>query len=425
MQVKNFKTLLVSLIGLSIYGVSLTHASDFNELVDDCVTFNLDTSCQEPPKQVIKPPQKKKAVIHHGNYIKDELLIVYPKSETSNLEKITQRYNLKTTSKVLLSSVNTGLLVAKTNGQDPLSLSKTVNQQEKNIKASTNNIYKLATTTFQKAYSLFETGVNTVHKTTKGQGVSVCMIDTPVDIFHPSFTHSRIETIDLIEYDPNNLDMMAHGTSVAGVLVSQNDLIGVAPKAKLLAISAFSTSKHRPFSLQGSSANIAKAINICINNRVDVINLSFTGNRDSLIEPLIEKAISKGIVVVAAGGNGGHWGSTIYPALIPGVLAVTAVDDNKQLFSMADKGRFIDYSAPGVNILTLAPSGKYTLATGTSLSSAHLSGIVALLLSEQRRIPIDKTLKQTAVDLGKPGRDQEYGEGLVSANRALATLKIR
>ena len=90
---------------------------------------------------------------------------------------------------------------------------------------------------------------------------------------------------------------------------------------------------------------------------------------------------------------------------------------------MADKGSFIDYAAPGVNILTTAPGGSYTIATGTSLSSAHLSGIIALLLSQKRNQSIDAALTETAVDLGKPGRDQEFGEGLVSASRALAILK--
>jgi len=90
---------------------------------------------------------------------------------------------------------------------------------------------------------------------------------------------------------------------------------------------------------------------------------------------------------------------------------------------MEDKGRFIDYAAPGVNILTIAPGGKYKLATGTSISSAHVSGVAALLLSRKGNKNINNVLKQTAIDLGKPGRDQEYGDGLISASRALAIIK--
>ena len=141
---------------------------------------------------------------------------------------------------------------------------------------------------------------------------------------------------------------------------------------------------------------------------------------------MVNQALKNGIIVVTASGNGGHTGSTIYPALIPGVVTATAVDSNKKLYRLANKGRFIDYAAPGVNILTIAPQGKYSVSTGTSLSSAHISAVIALLLSESKSlnaaIPVVKTLTDTAIDLGAPGRDQEYGYGLISASRALTRI---
>jgi len=99
------------------------------------------------------------------------------------------------------------------------------------------------------------------------------------------------------------------------------------------------------------------------------------------------------------------------------------VDENKHLYSMANKGRFIDYSAPGVNVLTVAPKGKYTISTGTSLSTAHVTGIVALLLSIRKNIHVEQVLTSTALDLGDPGRDQEFGEGLINVSRALSQTK--
>jgi len=388
----------------------------------DCTRYDFGLSCifGVKPKKVVVPPPPKRT-----NYIKDEVVLLYPSDSNINIKAITKKYNLKPTEKVILASVKTGMVVAKTQGQDSLDLSKIINKKEKEVTSGTNNTFKPAITSYREAYSLQETGVNLVHETTKGKGITICMVDTPVDIFHPSLSDALIETLDIVDYDPKDTDTMLHGTSVAGVLVSQNKHIGIAPKAKLFAIGAFNTTKKRPHILQGSSSDIAKAIDSCIRHKADVINLSFTGGRDALIKKVIDKAIQKGIIVVAAGGNGGHWGSTIYPALIPGVLATTAVDENKKLYKMADKGQFIDYSAPGVNILTIAPNGKYKVASGTSLASAHLSGISALLLSQGRRSSlIDKTLTETATDLGKPGRDQEFGEGLISASRALAIIKM-
>ena len=357
------------------------------------------------------------------NFVKDEVVLLYPSDQGGSINNITKKYGLETSSKVILSSVNTGMLVAKTKGQNPLSLSKKINQKEKSVEAATNNVFKTAATTFSNAYSMYETGVRFVHETTKGKGVTICMVDTPIDIFHPSLANAFIETLDLFDFDEKNLESMLHGTTVAGVLVSQNKHIGIAPKAKLYAVGAFKAEKSQPSNLKGTSSDVAKALDACIQHDVDVINLSFTGGKDSLVERMVNKAINKGIVVVAAAGNGGKWGSTIYPALIPGVLTATAVDKNKKLFDMADKGRFIDYAAPGVNILTIAPGGKYKLATGTSISSAHVSGVAALLLSRKGNENINNVLKQTAIDLGKPGRDQEYGDGLISASRALAIIK--
>jgi len=357
------------------------------------------------------------------NFVKDEIVLLYPSDKSYEANNIAKKYGLEANSKVVLSSVNTGMLVANTKGKNPLHLSKNINKKEKSVEATTNNVFKTAATTFRNAYSMYETGVRFVHATTKGKGVTICMVDTPIDIFHPSLSNAFIETLDLFDVDESNPNSMLHGTTVAGVLISQNKHIGIAPKAKLYSIGAFKADKSAPNNLKGSSSDVAKALDACIKQNVDVINLSFTGGKDFLVEKMVNKAIQQGIVVVAAAGNGGRTGSTIYPALIPGVLTATAVDENKKLFNMADKGQFIDYAAPGVNILTIAPGGKYKLATGTSISTAHVSGVAALLLSQKGNKNINNVLKQTAVDLGKPGRDQEYGDGLISASRALAIIK--
>lgn len=409
------KKFLISIILFTLFNSASSFERDDELFEEDCDTFNFDAACRPEPAP---PPAR-------TNFIKDQIVLLYESNKGAGVKDLTKRYNLRTISQNVLSSVATGMVVAKTNGQNPLVLSKAINKKEKDVEASTNNAFTPAITSFKDAYSMVDTGVRSVHATTKGNGITICMVDTPIDIFHPSLSDALIETSEMVDFNPDDYDTMMHGTSVAGVLVSQNQHIGIAPKAKLFAISAFTTTKARPHILQGSSSNIAKAIDSCIQHDVDVINLSFTGGRDALVEKLVNKAIDKGIIVVAAGGNGGHWGSTIYPAVIPGVLATTAVDQDKQLYSLADKGTFIDYAAPGVNVLTIAPQGKYKLASGTSISSAHLSGIVALLLSQKKSKSIEKTLTETAIDLGKPGRDQEFGEGLVSASRALATIRNR
>ena len=401
----------------------------FSPLEEDCYVFNTNPSCRPKPVPKIVKPKPVKKVFVRSNFNKDEIVLLYPVGSENDAQKVANQYGLKTIEKVKLASIKTGMLLANTGGKSPLKLSKRINKAEKNIEATTNNSFSLSSVSVQQAskqginYSMNATGVDSVHKTTKGKGIKICMVDTPIDIYHSSFAQARIDTLDFTEYTPDTTESLLHGTLVAGIIISQNKHIGISPKAHLLSVGAFGYSKKAPHRLQGSSSDIAKAINSCIEYKADIINLSFTGGRDSLLEKVVKKALEKGIVVVAAAGNGGHWGSTVYPALIPGVLVATATDRNRKLYQMANRGSFVDIAAPGVNVLTLAPGDKYDLASGTSISTAHVTGIVALLLSERRADTITKTLTDSALDLGKPGRDQEFGEGLISASRALKIIK--
>ena len=141
-------------------------------------------------------------------------MFILTNQQTSNDQKsvidVTRKYRLKTKSKVTLSSVKLGMVLADTNGKSPLELVENISRQEKKVAASTNNIFKPAALDVSKqssadAYALIETGVSTAHKTTKGAGTLICMVDTPVDIFHPSLAHAFINTLDLIDFNPNNL----------------------------------------------------------------------------------------------------------------------------------------------------------------------------------------------------------------------------
>ena len=103
---------------------------------------------------------------------------------------------------------------------------------------------------------------------------------------------------------------------------------------------------------------------------VQVLNLSFAGGADPIVDKLVQAAIQKGIIVVASAGNGGPGAQPAYPAALPGVIAVTAVDKGESVFKRANRGDYIDLSAPGVGILTTAPRGAYQVSSGTSLATA-------------------------------------------------------
>ena len=382
-----------------------------------------------PPMTVVLPPnapaKKKPKVIppppKRNDFVKDELLLIYDFGmDVESVKAITKKYNLIRKDGMAIKSVRKSVVIADTQGQDVLELKDKINKAQKAFEAATNNFFIPAASRKSKlGYPLEQTGIGRARTISRGKGVLIGMVDTPVDLSHSALRGSSIEQISLV--DPQTIESKYHGTSIAGVLVSKHPQIGVAPDAKLLSVSAFSSRPGHPNALRGKSTDIVKAIEKCIERKVDILNLSFTGGRDTFVATIVKQAIKQGITVVAAGGNQGHVNSSVYPAVINGVVGVTAIDRLQRRYPKADMGRFIDIAAPGVDILTLAPQGKYQRSTGTSMAAAHLSGVMALLKEYQRDYSPSQ-LNQTAIDLGRRGRDIEYGNGLVNASAALRQL---
>jgi subtilisin family serine protease len=142
---------------------------------------------------------------------------------------------------------------------------------------------------------------------------------------------------------------------------------------------------------------------------------------------MVEAAASKGIAVVSAAGNDGPTGKPSYPAAIDNVIAVTAVDAASQLYGRATHGGFIDVAAPGVDILSTGPGGRTQIFSGTSAATAFTTGAVALLLQRSKLTPADiaTLLRSTAKDLGQPGRDTQFGNGLIDVCRAIVRASGR
>ncbi|WP_020559092.1 S8 family serine peptidase [Thiofilum flexile] len=363
--------------------------------------------------------------IRPTHYVKDEVLLVYDRRVDGRAaEHLLKTYKLRPKNRALLASAGLNLITANTGGQDPLELKKAINYAQKSIKAQTNNYYytgsiptPLVTST---GYPFSLTGVEAAYPFTKGKGVKIGMVDTSVDIFHESLRGKDITWPDSMKNDPR---ASQHGTEIAGTIISNNPKVGIAPEASLYVAPAFGKSDNK-----GTAADIAKAIEDCIREKVDILNLSFAGERDELVDTMVEQALRNKIIVVASAGNNGPEAKPVYPAALPGVIAVTAIDNKEQIFSRANRGSYIDLAAPGVGIFTTAPQSSYKLATGTSIATAHVSGLIALLLSMKREGLLKKDftpdiLTKSAIDLGQNGRDNDYGYGLVNLNNALQKLK--
>lgn len=212
--------------------------------------------------------------------------------------------------------------------------------------------------------------VEETHRWATGRGVRVAVIDTGMDTQHPDLKQRVVGIRNFVDRDARSFNGDVHGTAVAGVIAAQSNngvgLVGVAPEADLVGLKACWQVDR------GASCNtftLAKALNFAIDQGVDVINLSLGGPPDPLLERLVVKAMERNILVVGAVSP--DW-PTGFPAGVDGVIAVA----NSSAMP-ANAARLV--SAPGSQVLSARPQREYDFFTGSSFSSAHVAGVVALV----------------------------------------------
>ena len=254
------------------------------------------------------------------------------------------------------------------------------------------------------------------HTVAHGANVTIAVIDSGVDVKHVELANSVAASFDALgsKEGPH-----LHGTGVAGAIASHSRLMGSAPAARILAIRAFGAASGVA---ESNSYVILKAMDYAVAHGAQIVNMSFAGPKDELIERAIVATAAKGIVMVAAAGNAGAKSPPLYPAANANVIAVSATDAQDKLFVASNRGSYIALAAPGVDIFLPAPDRKYQVTSGTSFSAAYVSGIAALMLERNPALKRDElraTLTKTARDLGSPGRDDLYGAGEADAFAAV------
>jgi subtilisin family serine protease len=158
------------------------------------------------------------------------------------------------------------------------------------------------------------------------------------------------------------------------------------------------------------------AIEALAERGVRVMNLSLSGPANTVLENAIEAAQAKGVVIIAAAGNNGAGAEPSYPAAYPEVIAVTAVDQDLNVYRRATQGGYVDLAAPGVKVWTASSQGSGVIRTGTSYAVPFVSAAAGLLLASNPELDpkvVQSRLEAHTRDLGKPGWDPTYGFGLI------------
>jgi hypothetical protein len=268
-------------------------------------------------------------------------------------------------------------------------------------------------------YALLKLRLPEAHTLAHGANVTVAVIDSGIDVRHPELANAIVDSFDALG---SREGPHVHGTGIAGAIVSHARLMGSAPAARILAIRAFGVA---PSGAASTSFVILKGLDYAAAHGAQIVNMSFAGPKDGLIERGIAAAAAKGILMVAAAGNGGPQSPPLYPAANPNVIAVSATDAQDRLFAASNRGSHIAIAAPGVDIFLPAPNEKYQMTSGTSFSAAYVSGLAALILERNPVLKPDQVraiLVKTARDLGSPGRDDLFGAGEADAFAAVSAV---
>jgi len=233
-----------------------------------------------------------------------------------------------------------------------------------------------------------------------GQGVKVALMDTPVE---------GVEKV--------SGETAGHGTAMRSLIQGQSTSgRGAAPGAEVLAFAVLDQDG------KGNSFRLAEAIVKAVDQGVRVINMSLGSDGDSpVVRDAVNYALAKNVVLVAAAGNEAV-NRVNYPAAYQGVLAVASVDAARNHLYFSNRGKAVDLAAPGFAVAADWPGGKPAQVTGTSASTALVSGALAALLSREPALTgrqAANLMTQYADATGLPGADEEVGSGVINLQRVL------
>lgn len=401
------------------------------------------------------------------SYSKDNIIVVY--KDGTSTTKINKQLDANDSANSTAKKLDSNTKYAVAEVPDDQTVSETVKKYEKSsiVKyAQPNYKYKALSTNYgvNDTYSSYLWHFNNINvaaaaATYKAFSASksvsttnVAIIDTGVNVDHEDLGINKNLSVDITSSSNGNYSKLSedeegHGTHVTGIVDAlSNNSMGVAGVGSTIAYNDDNEYKNNlnvfvenVFSHDSSyryyayDADVINGIKYAIDNKAQVINMSLggTGGSDKLLTDALDSCYNSGITVVCAAGNdGGTYAAEYvnYPSDYDTCISVTATDNNNKITSYSSHNAYKDIAAPGGSgensdyYIFSTYKNSYAEMAGTSMAAPVVTGVVAAMYSINPKLTVDqvkKILYSTATDLGKAGRDDYYGNGLINANKAI------
>ena len=257
--------------------------------------------------------------------------------------------------------------------------------------------------------------------TAKRAAVTIAILDTGINATHEDLKSSIVTGYNLVSNNSNTNDGFGHGTHVSGIAAAlvnnAKGIAGIAGGSKIMPVKVLSDSGS------GDLSTIINGIKYATDHGAQVISMSLGGPGNSqAMQDAINYANNHGVSVVAASGN--ENGTIDTPGNCNGVITVGAIEQSGQRASYSNYGPELDVVAPGTNIISSYIGGpsRYTTMSGTSMATPFVAGVVALVRAANPNLTpsqVTTVIQQSATDKGTPGFDNQYGYGLVDADKAV------
>jgi subtilisin family serine protease len=255
------------------------------------------------------------------------------------------------------------------------------------------------------------------HPWSQGEGIKVAIIDTGADTEHPDLRGNIAAAANFVDSDDQQFRLDRHGTEMAGVIAAiannREGIVGIAPGVRLLLFKACWQARLDADAAHCNSFTLARALVAAFDAHAQIVNLSLAGPADPLLTDLIREGVRRGVLFVGAAPAEVSDGTA-------GLLHQAGVLEVASTGNQSAPGTVL--YAPGREILTLMPGGHYDFASGDSIATAQVTGVLALLLAKKAGLSAADAYRLMHDTSTHPGGGASGGGTSVDACAAVVSL---